>query len=172
MLAHRRGGGGLDLQLELGGEPGRAQGPQRVVRERLGAHHPQPPRLQVGAPAVRVEQLAAAERLRHRVDGEVARGEVGGEVVVAQADEVDVPGVAARDHAPGAECAGQHERGAGARAGHRARGRLRVAGEGDVEIGGVAAEQPVAHRAADDPGLRLADARACGLERVAHAAGS
>ena len=61
-----------------------------------GADHPQPPRVEVGAAAVRVEQLAARERLGHRVDREVARGEVGADVAVAQRDEVDVPGVVGR----------------------------------------------------------------------------
>ena len=76
--------------------------------------------------------------------------------------------VAAADHAPGAERAGQLERGAAAGARDRPRGGLRVAGERDVEVGGVAAEQAVADRAADDPGRLVAEALARGLEPVAH----
>ena len=50
----------------------------------------------------------------------------------------------------------------------RARGLLGVAGHDDVQVGGVAAEQAVADRAADDPGRLVADAGTSGLERLAH----
>ena len=78
-------GGRVDLQPDLGRDPHRPQAAQRVVLQRALAHHPHQPQLQIALPAVRVDQLAAAERLGHRVDGEVARGEVGEDVVVAQA---------------------------------------------------------------------------------------
>ena len=117
---------------------------------------------------MRVEQLAAGQRLGHRVDREVAGGEVGVEVVVAQPHDVDVPGVAAPDHAPGAERVGERERRAARHAGDRARRRLGVAGQRDVEVGRLAAEQAVAHRAAHDPRRLAAQPLARGLERVAH----
>ena len=127
---------------------------QRVVGERAGAHHPQPPRLEVGAAAVRVEQLPAGERLGHGVDREVARGEVGADVAVRSGDEVDVPGVA-----PGRPRATRRTRPTAGRRRRRSRrataraARLRVLRHGEVEVDRVAAEQPVAHRAADDPRL-------------------
>ena len=84
----------VDLQPDFGRDPHRPQAAQRVVLQRALAHHPHEPQRQIALPAVRVDQLAAAERLGHRVDGEVARGEVGEDVVVAQRHEVDVPRVA------------------------------------------------------------------------------
>ena len=76
--------------------------------------------------------------------------------------EVDVPGVARADDAPRAEVAGEPERRAAGRARERARRGLRVAGQRDVEVDGVPAEQAVAHGAADDPGAlaRRASSRA------------
>ena len=168
VLAHGRGRGGLERELELGRQPRRPQRPQRVRGQRLGAHHPQPPRLEIGATAVRVDEVAAAQRLGHRVDGEVACGEVDLEVVVAQAHDVDVPAVAAPDDPPGAEGAGQLERRRVPGARDRPRRPRGIAGQRDVEVGGGAPEQAVAHRAADDPGRLVADARAGGLQVVAH----
>ena len=142
------------------------------ARER-GPDHPQPPRLEVGAPAVRVEQLPAVQRLGHGVDREVARREVGVDVAVAQPDEVDVPAVARPDHAPGAELAGQPEGGAAGRARQRAGLLLRVLGQRHVEVDRVAAEQPVAHGAADDPRLAPGELPAHLVDDgMAHAAGS
>ena len=172
LAADRRGRAGLDLQLEVDREAHRAQRAQRVVGERAGRDHAQPPRLEVGAAAVRVEQLAARERLGHRVEREVARREVGFDVAVAQRHEVDVPGVAGADDAPRAERARQLE---AARRRSRARARARrrrVVADREVEVGRRAAEQPVAHGAADDPRLAAGEDLARGLERrrSAHAA--
>ena len=163
--ADRRRGRRLDRQVEVDGEPDGAQRAQRVVVERARPHHPQAPRVEVRAPAVRVEQLAAGQRLGHRVDGEVAGGEVGRDVAVAQHHEVDVPGVAAPDDAPGAERAGQLERGAAGRARERARGIRGVGGQREVEVGRRPAEQAVAHRAADDPGVAPGEHAADLVER-------
>ena len=162
---HRRRRVRLDRQVEVDREPHGAQRAQRVVVERGGTDHPQPPRVEVRAAAVRVEQVAAGQRLRHRVDGEIARGEVGADVVVAQHDEVDVPGAAVADHAPGAERAGEPERRAAGRARERARRRLGVLRHGEVEVGRRAAEQAVADRAADDPGGAPGEDLARGVER-------
>jgi hypothetical protein len=149
----RRGRLRLDREIEVDREPHGAQRAQGVVLERLRADHPQTAGVEVGTAAVRVQQLPAAQRLGHRVDGEVACGEVGVDVPLAQHDEVDVPAVPRADDAPGAERAGEPEGGAAGRARERASGILRIDGERDVEVGGAAAEQPVTHGAADDPRL-------------------
>ncbi|MGN6659496.1 MAG: hypothetical protein ACTHKN_10950, partial [Achromobacter mucicolens] len=53
-----------------GAPPGAPRAP-RVGGARVRADHAQATRLEVGPPAVRIEQLAAVQRLGHRVDGEV-----------------------------------------------------------------------------------------------------
>ena len=159
---------GSIVEPQQHGDPDRPQRAERVGGERAGAHHPQPARREVGPAAVRVEHLAAGERLGHGVDGEVARGEVGADVVVAQRDEVDVPGALRADDAPGAERAGELEGGAARLVGHRAGGAPRVAGDGEVEVDGLAAEQAVADGAADDPGVRAGEDLARDLERRLH----
>ena len=168
MTPGRRAGGGVQLELELGDEPDRAQRAQRVLLERLLGHHPHEPGLEVGAAAVGIEQIAARQRLGHRVDREVARREVGLDVAVAQRDEVDVPAVAGADHAPGPEGAGELEGRAAGGAGDRLRRFARVALERDVDVVGGAAEQVVAHRAADQPRLAARERVAGGLERPGH----
>ena len=163
---------GSIVQVEVDREADGAQRAQRVVGERAGRDHPQPPRLEVGAAAVRVEQLAARERLGHRVDREVARREVGLDVAVAQRHEVDVPGVAGADDAPRAERPRELERGGAGRARERAAPRVGIVADREVEVGRRAAEQPVAHGAADDPRLAAGEDLARGLQRRrrAHAA--
>ena len=158
----------LDRQPEEHGEADRPQRAERVGGERAGAHHPQPARREVGAAAVRVEHLAAGERLGHRVDREVARGEVRGDVVVAQRHEVHVPGAFRADHAPGAERARELEGRAARLLRHRSRGGARVARHGEVEVDGLAPEQPVAHGPADDPGVRAGEDVARGVDRRLH----
>ena len=118
----------------------------------LGAHHPQPPALEVAGAAVRIDELAAGQRLGHRVDRQVARGEVGLERAALQRGEVDLPAAVAGDHAPGAELVGELERGAARAAAEAAGGAAHVAVDDDVEVGRRAAQQPVAQRAADEPG--------------------
>ena len=168
MAADRGAGGGVELEAELGDEPDRAQGPQGVVLQRGLRDHPHGPRLEVGAAAVRVEQLAAAQRLGHRVDREVARGEVGVDVVVAQGDEVDVPAVARADDAPGPEGAGELEGDAAGGPRDRPRGVARVAREREVDVVRRPPEQPVAHGAADEPGRTTRERLAGDLEGAAH----
>jgi hypothetical protein len=158
--ADRRRGVGLDRQVEVDRDPDGAERAQRVVVERLRADHSQSPGVEVGAPAVGIQQLPAGERLGHRVDREVAGGEVGVDVAVAQHHEVDVPCVPRPDDAPGAELAGQPERRAAGLARERAGGVLWVVGERHVEVGRAAAEQPVAHGAADDPRVPPCEHRA------------
>ena len=77
-----------------------------------------------------------------------------------------MPGVAGADHAPGAERAGELERRAAGGARDRPRGVARVAVEREVDVVGGAAEQAVAHRAADQPGLAARERLAGGLERL------
>ncbi len=50
----------------------------------------------------------------------------------------------------------------------RPRGVARVAGEREVDVVGVAAEQVVAHRAADQPRLAARERLAGGVERLGH----
>jgi len=147
----RRRGCRLDRQVEIDRDPHGAQRPQRVLGQRAGADHPQPAGLEVGAAAVGIAQRSAGQRLGHRVDGEVACGEVGLDVAVAQDDQVDVPAVLGSDDAPRAERPGELERGAAGLARGRPRGVLRVLGQREIEIRGGAAEQAVAHGAAHDP---------------------
>ena len=86
----------VDLEVELDRDPDRPQAAQRVLLRAPAALTIRTSRRsRSAAPAVRVDQLAAAERLGHRVDREVALGEVGVDVVVAQRHEVDVPRVLA-----------------------------------------------------------------------------
>ena len=78
-----------------------------------------------------------------------------------------MPAMAGADDAPGAEGPGELERRAagGARDGLR---RLpRVARQADVDIVGPAVQEPVAHGAADEPGLAPGQYLASRLERLA-----
>ena len=136
-----------------------------IVGHRGRGHHPDEPGLDVGAAAVRVEQVAAGQRLGHRVDREVARGEVGVDVAL-QGHEVDVPAVAGADDAPGPERARQLEGGAAGGARDRARRLARVAGQRDVDVVGRPAEQAVAHGAADHPRLAARQGLPCRLQRL------
>ena len=69
---HRGARRRLEVEAELDGDPHGAQRAQRVVGQRALGDHPHDPALEVLPAAVRVEQLAAAQRLGHRVDREVA----------------------------------------------------------------------------------------------------
>ena len=180
---HPLGGDPLELRRALGAPPRAVSGSissssstamraARSVRSgssasALGADHPQPPRLEVGAAAVRVEQLAAGQRLGHRVDREVAGGEVGAEVVVAQASRGRRARRAPRPTTRQAPNAPEScERRAARPRGDRARRRLGSPASARSRSAVVAAEQAVAHRAADDPrGSPPASAVARGLER-------
>ena len=111
------------------------------------------------------------QRLGHRVDGEVAGGEVGVERPALQRLQVDLPRLARPDDAPAAEHVGELERRAAGRPRDPARRGPGVALEHDVDVlvGAAPAEQPVADRAADDPGARVAERVA---DRLDHAAGA
>ena len=77
-----------------------------------------------------------------------------------------MPGVARPDDAPGAERAGELERRAAGVARDPPRRLARVAFERHVDVVDPAAEQPVAHRAADQPRLAAGQRLARRLERV------
>ena len=90
------------------------------------------------------------------------------DVVVAQRHQVDVPGVCRADDAPRAERAAELERRAARRARDPLRVPLRVAGDREVDVVGVAPEQMVAHGTADQPGLLAGQRLARDAQRLAH----
>jgi hypothetical protein len=172
VVARRASGGRVDREAQVDREPREAQRAQRIGRERGLGHHAQAPGGHVGAPAVGVDQRPALERLGHGVDGQVACGEVALERAALQRGEVDLPGVSRADHAPAAERVRQLERSGAGGAGEAPRGGARVALDGQVEVlvARAPAEQPVAHRPADQPGGLILQRRA---ERVLdHPAGA
>ena len=75
---HRRFGGGIEAEAELGDEPGRPQQAEGILLKALvgvadGAEDRQ---VEIGLTAEGVDQLAGAGIGRHGVDGEVAAGEI------------------------------------------------------------------------------------------------
>ena len=84
-------GGGIDLQLQAGGEPGRPQETQRIGGEAALAHDPQDAAVEVGEAAVGIDRLAAGERHGDRADGEVALRQIGLDRLAAQRRQVDLP---------------------------------------------------------------------------------
>jgi hypothetical protein len=169
VLVHRPPRPGLDLEAELDGEAHGAQRAQRVVGERPAGDHPQAAGLEIGGAAVRIDQLAAGQRLGHRVDGEVARREVGVQVPVAQRQQVHVPGVAGPDGPPAAELVRELERRPAGRLRDPAGRPARVARDGEVDVVGGAAEQAVADRPADEPRGLAGQRRPSRVQRRAHA---
>ena len=99
---------------------------RRTTRSGSSANDARPDHAQaaggeVAGAAVRVDALAAAQRLGDRVDGEVAQREVGLQRAAAQRAEVGLPAAVGGQHAPRAERVGELEqraaRGARERAG-------------------------------------------------------
>jgi aspartyl-tRNA(Asn)/glutamyl-tRNA(Gln) amidotransferase subunit C len=130
-----------------------AEGAQRIVDEVLVAHRAQTPPGEILHAAVRIEEHARADREGHRVDREVAPGEIGLDRAALELGDVDRPPsreakdararpVPREEH--GASVAGPLEIG---------RDDFGVAGDGGVDLGDREAEQPVAQGAAHDPGL-------------------
>ena len=167
MPAHRGGGVGVDLEAELGRQARDAQRAQRIGDERVGADHAQALVLEVLRAAVRVDELAARQRLGHRVDREVARAEVGLQRAALQRGDVDLPAAVAGDHAPGAELVGELERGAAGAPAQAARGTAHVAVDDDVEVGRRAPQQAIAQRAAHEPRALAGQRLAQGLDHSA-----
>src|SRR5262249_34597080 len=122
------------------GEPYR---PQRIVGEGGLRDHPQPTLVQVLEPSERVDVVAAAERLRDRIDRQVALAEVRLDRVTAEREQVDLPAAVLGDHAPGPEAFrhGKTMRRYPPR--ERARSLSRIAVDDHVEVGSGTAEQAV-----------------------------
>ena len=116
------------------------------------------PGVEVGAPTGGIDEVAARERLGDRVDGEVAQPEVRVQRSAVDRAEVDAPAAIRRQDPPRAELLGQREHRAADGLRDALRGGLGVAVDDEVEVVDRAPEQPVAHRAADDP-RRLARER-------------
>jgi hypothetical protein len=157
----------IDLEAELRRQARDAQRAQRVGDERLGGDHAQALVVEVPRAAVGVDELAAAQRLGHRVDREVARAEVGLQRAALQRRDVDLPAAVAGDHAPGAELVGELERGAAGAPAQTAGGAAHVAVDHDVEIWGRAPEQAIAQRAAHEPRTLAGQRLAQGLDHSA-----
>ena len=172
----------VDREPQLRHEPGGAQHPQRVVTETLlrGTGGAQPSFGEVGQAAVRVGERVSGYRHRHRVHGEVAPLQV-----VEQAAAVPDDGVAGdavvrlgavRGDLQAQAAAGRTDRaelaaGLPGRLGPALEDPERLGGcraGGEVQVVTEAAEQRVAHRAADqvqvlaalgEPGAELVDDR-------------
>ena len=164
-----RGGAGLGIGLEvqLARQPRGPQDPQRVGREGLRADHAQAPGGEVGAPAEGVDRLSPGQRLGDRVDGEVARGQVGFDAVAVDRQQVDLPAMVARHDAPDAERVRQREGGGPSGATQRLGRLLRRPVHDHVEVEGLPPEQAVAHGAADQPGAAAVQRLTGEGERVA-----
>ena len=151
----------LGLEVELGGEPRKAQRPQRIAGVRRGGHvrsaeHAQDAVLEVGRAAARVDQLGLAvlKRDRQRVDAEVAQPKVPLDRRCLQARDVADPLPSPADRPPGPERLRQLEGRTTRHAGHGPRRLLRGAVNRDVHVADLAAEQRVPDRSADEPGPR------------------
>jgi hypothetical protein len=91
------------------------------------------------------------ERDGYRVDGEVAKREIAGDRVGAQAGDVDVPITTRGERAPGRELGRQLERRTAGGAGDLRGGAGDVAGDREIDVDDLATERRIAHRPADDP---------------------
>ena len=146
---HRRVG--LDLEFELARQPCQPQRPQRIGRERLRRHHPQPARTQVAEAVERIDVIASAKRLGDCVDGEVALSQILLDGLPGERQQVQLPAAVPRDYPPGPEALRQLER-VGVGGARELAGELsRIDGHRDVIVAGGPAEQPVAHGAANEP---------------------
>ena len=137
-------------EAELALETHRAQEAERVVLEDRLRDRAQAAQLDVLEAAARIDDLAAGERPRERVHGEVARREVALDRP-AERGEVDRAAVLERDP-PRAVLLGERERRSAGAPRVGPRGLLRPAA-GDVHVDHGPAEQLVAERTTDDPGL-------------------
>ena len=87
-----------------------------------------------------------------RVDRQVAAAQILLERLPHQRRQIDLPVLLVRSHAPGAELLGELEGVTSGAATEFPRQAGDVAIDGQVEVGGLAAEQGVAHGTADEPG--------------------
>jgi hypothetical protein len=139
--------------------PGQPQEPQRVVGEDPLGDEAHPPLRQVGEAAVRVDQVvvAAGDRDRHGIHGEVALAQIGDNIAAAAGRHVDR---AAVEHdAPRAVRLRQRKRRAARGPCQPARGGCGIAGDDDVDIGHGPPQPHVAHAAADEVGPVAVDQR-------------
>ena len=178
LAAHRRqtrrgapgglDGVGLGQQVEAARQPEEAQHAQRVVVERRRRAQPQAAGGEVVEPAERVDELAAVQRPRQRVHGDVAAQQIGLQTSVARRRRARLPGPGAaaprRRARRRARCATMPNASDEANtappslsASARAKGSG-VAVEHDVDVADGQAEQLVAQAAADEPaGLAAAE---------------
>jgi hypothetical protein len=146
MLSHQLLGLGVETEAQLVFQPNSAQQPQRIVPEDRRRDRAQHAPFEVVHAAKWINELASAERLRDRVDGEVACGEIGFDVVLKRR-EVHRPTVV-EGHAPRSVTLGERKD----RPAVAPCRRLRIPA-GDVDIDDGSGEQLVPHRSADDPSL-------------------
>ncbi len=168
LLAGGRHRARVRLEVELAGEAREAQDAQRVVGERARRDHPEASPGDVPRAVVGVDEPAADQRLRDRVDREVTEGDVRLDRTAAQRQEVHVPVAARRDDAPPAERVRERERGPADPDREVARGGADVPVEDEVHVVDRALHEPVADRPADHPRARVAEVLPGGLERGAH----
>ena len=150
-LAYQSLGPLVHAEAELALEPHRSQQPQRIVHEDRVRNGPDNASVQVGAAAVRIAVLAAVDRHRHRVEGEVSRREIRVDPV-RQRREVDRLLRSGRRDAPRAVAIGQRKRRAAEPLREAVSSIARVRAR-DVDVDERSSEKPVPDRAADDPGL-------------------
>ena len=134
---------------ELVLEPHRTQEPEGIVEEDRLRDRPDDARREVGAPVVRVVRLARADVDGDRVEGEVARREIGVDPLTDRR-EVDRLVDAVDDDPPGSVPLGErkHRPAEATREAIRCVARL---GAGDVEVENRPLQELVADRASDDP---------------------
>ena len=145
----------VDAEPELVLEAHGPEEAQRIVGEHRLGHGSDDALLEIPCAAVGIEPLVGAHADRDRVEGEVARGEIGLDAV-REGREVDGLLALVRDDTPRPMALGERERGAlePARVAQRRCSRI---GAGDVEVEDGATEQLVADRPADDPGLLVGE---------------
>ncbi|KAA0267044.1 MAG: hypothetical protein EDQ89_11955, partial [Acidobacteria bacterium] len=117
----------------------------------VGAGAEGPP-LEVAEPARGIERLAAGQRDRDGVHGEISEPQVDLDRRAAKRGDVDLPAAVAGDDAPGGELARELERMPLPVGRDPAGGLGGITVEGDVDVDDVGAEGGVADGAADQPG--------------------
>ena len=138
-------------EAELALEPHCPKEPERVVEKHSVGHCANDACLEVGPPAVRVEEVARADPHGDRIEGEVARNEICLDAVRERREVDCLLGFPGR-YAPGSVSFRKREHCPAESPRKTARRVPRVVA-GDVEIQNGPAEEHVADRAADDPGL-------------------
>ncbi len=142
---------GVDLQVQLRGEAGGAQEPQRVLLEAARADGAEHAAFEVDEAAEGIDRLPRRERHGDGADGEVTRRQVGLDRVAAEHRHVDLPAARGGDDAPGAELGGELEGVLAERPAERLGDGAGIAGDGEVEVGDRAAERRVADGPTGDP---------------------